>query len=316
LALWPPPGELVTAGNSKESVRLMSQWRVADLLGFSGELRSARGRLIAGDHEISLAELSCVLVGNKTSLGPGVIPLVARYNVALVTCDWRGVPLAATTGWSTNSRVGARHQAQASLSAPRRKNAWMRIVKAKIRGQAANLEDSDAVTSRRLRELASATRSGDPDNHEAQAARMYWSKLFDDREFSRAPGTSSGTNILLDYGYGILRGQVIRATIAAGLIGALGIYHSNRSNAFALADDLIEPFRPAVDHIVRSLDPDAWLSDPGVKATLVNVLSLPLNPDAQSIRSEITNLAQRFGQYVEGETETLAAAPWTVTERG
>lgn len=294
----------------------MSQWRVADLLSYSGELKTARGRLIAGDHEVSLAELSCVLIGHKTSLAPGVIPLIARYNVSLVTCDWRGVPLAATVGWSTNSRVGARHQAQAGLSAPRRKNAWMRIVKAKIRGQAANLEAKDATNARRLRELASATRSGDPDNHEAQAARMYWSRLFDDREFSRAPGASSGTNILLDYGYGVLRGQVIRSIIAAGLIGALGVHHSNRSNAFALADDLIEPFRPAVDHTVRSLDSDAWLSDPGVKARLVEVLALPLNPDAQTVRTEITNLAQRFGQYVEGEIESLTVTPWAATESG
>lgn len=294
----------------------MSQWRVADLIEYSGELKAARGRLLAGDHELPLAELSCVLVGHQASIGAGVMHHVAKHNVTLLTCDWRGVPLAASTGWSDNSRIGARHQAQSSMSVPRRKNAWMRLVKAKIRGQASNLDSKNIVISRRLRDLALSTRSGDPDNKEAQAARMYWTRMFDVPGFTRAPGSADGANSLLDYGYGILRGQVVRAIVGAGLICALGIHHSNRSNAFALADDLIEPFRPAVDWTVRHLPEDAWLSDPGVKASIVGVLGAPLNSGSQTVQTEISKLAQHLGQYVEGEIETLPVSPWDVAANG
>ncbi|MFA7266766.1 MAG: type II CRISPR-associated endonuclease Cas1 [Candidatus Nanopelagicales bacterium] len=294
----------------------MSQWRVADLIEYTGELKSARGRLLAGENEIPLEELSCVLIGHKASIGAGVMHHVAKHNVTLITCDWRGVPLAACTGWSENSRVGARHQAQSNLTAPRRKNAWMRVVKAKIRGQASNLDNKNPVVARRLRELALSTRSGDPENKEAQAARMYWTRMFDHPGFTRAPSGSDGANVLLNYGYGILRGQVVRAIIGAGLISALGIHHSNRSNAFALADDLIEPFRPSVDWVVRQLPEDAWLTDPGVKASIVGVLEHPLNSGSQSIQTEITRLAQHFGQYVEGEIETLPVSPWDIAANG
>ena len=288
----------------------MNQWRVVDLVEYRGLITTRRGCLVVDEVDIPLAEVSCVLLGKDTTWSASVMNVAARSNVALMSCDWRGIPVAASLGWSNNSRVGARHQAQASLTEPRRKNAWMRIVQAKIMGQASNLEDKDAFTAQKLRGLAHRVRSGDQQNYEAQAARMYWGKMFDGSEFTRAPGGGVGANVLLDYGYGVLRGQVIKGVLAAGLIPALGLHHKNRANAYALADDLIEPFRPAVDWVVRQLEPDAWLSDPGVKSSIVALLQLRLGPDGRSVQSETSHLAQLVAQYFEGDTKWLAVPSW------
>lgn len=128
--------------------------------------------------------------------------------------------------------------------------------------------------------MASEVRSGDPDNREAQAARVYWSAwLFQSPEaastdgFQRDPD-GPGINGLLNYGYAIIRAALARAIVAAGLHPALGLHHSNRSNAFCLADDLIEPLRPLVDSVVRELafSGHQELTQP-VKAELLDLLT-------------------------------------------
>lgn len=288
----------------------MSKWRVVDLIDFGGALKDGRGRLVADGQELELADVAVVLIGPRVSVTAGVLGLVAKYDACLVTCDWRGRPLSATTGLSHNSRVAARHRAQAALSKPRRKNAWMHLVAAKVAGQGSNLELRHPSTAERLRALSRRVRSGDPDNVEAQAARTYWSRMFDGGEFTRIPGGIDNTNSLLNYGYAILRASVIRAIVAAGLIPALGLHHSNRANAFVLADDLIEPFRPAVDWATRRLPPDSWLIDPDVKRALVDVLTCQMAPDAQSVQAEIDHLAQRLARYAEGEEQTLIVPRW------
>lgn len=288
----------------------MSQWRVVDLLAFEGTLEARRGRLVINDQDVPLAETSCILIGNHVQLDSSVLNMAAKYDVVLASCDWRGVPIATSIGSAGNTRIGARHQAQAALSAPRRKNAWMQIVKAKIKGQAENLKLVDEAASDAVASLANRVRSGDPSNIEAQAAKAYWRILFSDPQFIRSPGSGTGRNSLLDYGYGVLRAQVIKAVLTAGLIGALGIHHKNRSNAYAIADDLIEPFRPVVDWTVVQMPDDAELSDSGYKHQLVDVLGLSFEGDGGTVNTKITELAQNFGQYVEGDIEKLSVPSW------
>lgn len=288
----------------------MTSWRVADLLEYSGDVRSSRGRLMAGEQEIVLAETAAILFGTNVTISTGAIALAAKFSTCLVVCDWRGRPLAVSSGFSANSRVAARHRSQAELSLPRRKNAWMRIVRAKISGQASNLALRNSHVSSKLSHLERDVRSGDPQNLEAQAARMYWSRMFDTPGFSRVPGGSDGANSLLDYGYAVVRALVIRSIVASGLIPALGIWHSNRANAFVLADDLLEPFRPAVDHVVRRLPGDAWLSDPGIKKEIVSVLRHVMAPGADTVQTEVARLAQQLGRYAEGQVEVLNVPRW------
>jgi len=187
------------------------------------------------------------------------------------------------------------------------KSAWQRVVQAKIGGQAANLPPGKQRDS--LNEIARTVRSGDPLNFEARAARMYWSRLFPGESFSR-DAKGEGRNLLLNYGYGVLRGMTIRAVCIAGLAPALGIFHRNRSNTFALADDLIEPFRPAIDFTVGTLPVMASPSDPDVKRVLVSTLALPMRRVGVSVGTAINDLAQQYAWYVEGEHDKFVVPSW------
>lgn len=145
-----------------------------------------------------------------------------------------------------------RFHAQLSTSIPLKKQLWKTIVKAKISSQAQllfQLYENDYG----LIKLKDAVRSGDPDNVEAQAARIYWNKLFG-QPFKR-DRDANDANLMLNYGYSILRAMVARSCCAAGLHPTLGIGHHNRYDAFCLADDLMEPFRAIIDQAVQKDNP-------------------------------------------------------------
>ena len=288
----------------------MAHWRVVDLLNHSGEVESKRGRLIVSGVDVPLEDVTAIIIGAGTHLSGSVNLLASQFGVPILTCDWRGMPLACTFPWSENTRVGARHRAQMNLSIPRQKNAWMRIVKAKIRGQRNNLS---LLTSRSLTGFdiyIANVRSGDPDNIEARAARSYWPILNQGEAFSRDPGAGFGLNSLLDYGYAILRSTTVRYICEAGLSPAFGIWHRNRSNPFGLADDLIEPFRPAIDFMAITAGANATLEQREVKYHLVSVLTQPMAAEGETVATSIRNLARDYAIYAEGDSRTLEVPVW------
>lgn len=150
-----------------------------------------------------------------------------------------------------NSLQAQRAAAQAVAPVPLKKRLWKQIVQAKVRLQARVL-DTDHPARKRLLNLVSQVRSGDPTNIEAQAARAYWQAMLG-KTFRRNPDAGDGTNALLNYGYAVLRAAVARAVCGAGLHPSLGLHHHNRSNTFCLADDLLEPLRPMVDRKAKAL---------------------------------------------------------------
>jgi CRISP-associated protein Cas1 len=285
-------------------------YRVVDLLNFQGQIHTARGRLVIDSKEIPLEETAALLIGSGAQLSGGVIQLCARFEVPILTCDWRGLPVACTYPWSENSKVARRFRAQIECTVPKQKNAWMQIISAKIEGQARNLEQVSASNYETLMELSKQVRSGDPENLEARAARTYWSSLFEKGSFSRSPGSGIGMNPYLDYGYAILRSVVIRAICEAGLNPTIGIFHRNRSNPFCLADDLIEPFRPVIDFIVLNELAEVAELDKESKAKLVASLSMPLQGTGETVQTAIENLASRFAAYCEGDTTKLEVSSW------
>lgn len=148
-----------------------------------------------------------------------------------------------------------------------------------------------------LRALAAATLSGDSDNREGVAAKKYWSQLFKGSRFKRDFDGGDPTNAALNYGYGVLRAIVARAVVASGLCPAFGIFHRNKYDAFALADDLIEPFRPVVDLCVARLRDEKRLGD------------------ALSTEVKSALIRQLTGRYrVEGFQETVFEAASKATE--
>ena len=294
---------------------MSSQWRVLDFTSFEGKIHSDDGAIIVVNSDgvsqrVPVADVAVVLIGMKVSFSAAVIHRLTDKDIAVLFCDWRGVPESGAFSWSKHTRVGARHKAQLELSVPRRKNAWGRIVRSKIQGQAAVLRNLDKPGARELERIAGQVRSGDPSNLEGQAARIYWSK-FSDTLGKRTPGIGAlfGPNSCLDYGYAILRGHGIRAVLAAGLGPANGVFHRGRSNMFNLVDDLIEPFRPCSDEIAMFLPTDATPSDRSVKKRLVAAAMQTFNDDG-SVPRVLLDLAQQYGRYVEGDIEKLLVPSW------
>jgi len=179
------------------------------------------------------------------------LSLLADCGAAVVLCGSDHLPNAMILPMADHGQVVWRIGVQLAAKRPLRKQLWRQLVRAKIRAQAANLSPEESPRAKLLA-LAVAVRSGDPANVEAQAARIYWQHWMAEEEFRRNPDLP-GTNAFLNYGYAVLRAAVARAIVAAGLLPALGLHHRNRSNAFCLADDLVEPLRPLVDDRVREL---------------------------------------------------------------
>ena len=148
-----------------------------------------------------------------------------------------------------------RHRAQVEATEPTKKRVWQALIRAKIAQQGTVLTYFTGKNGG-LAPMARRVRSGDPDNLEAQAAQRYWPRLFGGA--FRRDRHADGVNALLNYGYAVVRAAAARAVVASGLIPSLGVFHSNRSNPFCLADDLFEPFRPYVDWRVKLMvgEPD------------------------------------------------------------
>lgn len=165
-------------------------------------------------------------------------------NVAVLICDDRRMPVALMTpleGHTLHARI---LRSQTALGEPAKKRLWQAIVKAKIKAQARAL-DLIGEEDKALRSMADQVKSGDPSNVEARAARLYWRLLFD-KNFRRGRD-EDGPNLLLNYGYAVLRAATARAVVGAGLHPAIGLHHRNQYNPYCLADDLMEPLRPLAD---------------------------------------------------------------------
>ncbi|MCC6729474.1 MAG: type II CRISPR-associated endonuclease Cas1 [Chthonomonadales bacterium] len=175
------------------------------------------------------------------------VPLLAACaagNVAVVVCDGRHMPAGLLAPFAANTLHARTLREQIAVGEPRRKRLWQAVVVAKIGEQSRLLRDLLGDDGR-VGGLAPFVRSGDPDNVEARAARIYFERLFG--EMFVRDRAAAGLNAMLNYGYAVVRAAVARAVVGAGLHPALGIHHHNQYDAFSLADDLMEPLRPLVD---------------------------------------------------------------------
>jgi len=171
-----------------------------------------------------------------------------KKNVVVIFCDEKHIPLSITQPVSGAHSLHTKTlQQQFKASTATKKRLWQLIVIQKIKSQAKTL-DLCGIESVVLSSLSKQVKSGDTQNHEAQASRIYWPTLFG-KNFKRNPD-SDGINTLLNYGYAVVRASVARAISGTGLHPALGVFHCNQYNNFCLADDLMEPFRPWVDRII------------------------------------------------------------------
>lgn len=221
---------------------------------------------------IPCEDIGILLVDHPgTTYTHAALARLAAADAAVVVCGRDHLPVAILLPLADHSQVVWRVRDQVAVSKPLCKQLWKQIVQAKIHAQACNLPKGPART--KLLVLARGVRSGDPQNAEAQASRVYWSAFFEGIVFRR-DRDGGGPNPLLNYGYAVLRAAIARAIVAAGLLPSLGLHHSNRSNAFCLADDLIEPLRPMVDHAVKGLlDAGRTELDQSTKGKLLEILT-------------------------------------------
>ncbi len=193
-----------------------------------------------------------ILDHQQITIGHALLSKLLENNVALISCNSIHLPTGLMLNLDGNTLQSYKFRAQFNASLPLKKQLWQQTVTAKITNQMAVLERLGRPTSY-LKNLSGAVKSGDPDNQEAKAASFYWKQLFGtDAGFVR-DRFGSPPNNLLNYGYAILRAIVARALVASGLLPTLGIFHRNQYNAYCLADDIMEPYRPWVDMLVFQL---------------------------------------------------------------
>lgn len=241
-------------------------------------------QLLIQRHGETIAQTPCedigvVVVDNaQTTYTHSALDQLAKSEAVLVICGHDHLPSAILLPMSSHSQVVWRVQDQIAVPKPTQKQIWKQIVIAKIRSQAFNLPH-EYPAHRKLLSMAKLVRSGDPQNLEAQAAKIYWQNWLWHDEFRRDKN-GRGLNGFLNYGYAVLRAAIARSIVAAGLLPCLGIHHCNRSNMFCLADDLIEPLRAIVDDRVRELYRQGYDElNQHAKAALLEVLALSVRTE-------------------------------------
>jgi len=199
------------------------------------------------DVRIPLEDLAWIVLDTpQSTLTGSLISACMTAGIALIATDETHTPSGVLLPFHRHFRQGEIAHRQAAMGAPLKKRLWQKIVRAKIENQAQALLAVDRCGAKTLREMARLVGSGDPDNIEARAARYYWTQLWP--EFRREDGGDK-RNKLLNYGYAVVRSGVARSLVAAGLLPAFGLNHASVTNAFNLADDIVEPFRPFVDSL-------------------------------------------------------------------
>lgn len=220
---------------------------------------------------IPIEDVGVVVIENqRVSITIPLLNALTDDNVQVVFCNDHGMPNSMLLNLDSNITQGEVLRSQLGVGEVLKKQLWKQIVESKIRNQA-RLLDKVGCDCTKLRPLYSNVKSGDVDNREGIAARLYFQELFGG-SFVR-DRNAPGVNALLNYGYTVLRAAVARALVSSGLFPAIGIFHHNRSNAFPLADDIMEPFRPYVDEIVYDLTMQGKTElTKDVKANLISVL--------------------------------------------
>ncbi len=195
-----------------------------------------------------------VLDNRQITITQGLIAALLENNCAIITCDSNSLPVGLMLPLAGNTTQSERFRDQIYASLPLKKQLWQQTMQYKIWNQAAVLEKCSGDTHRCMQVWANSVRSGDADNLEGRAAVYYWKNLFgcDIPNFTRGREGEPPNN-LLNYGYAILRAVVARALVTSGMLPTLGIHHHNRYNAYCLADDIMEPYRPYIDEMVFDL---------------------------------------------------------------
>ncbi len=194
-----------------------------------------------------------VLEDRQITITNGAMDALLENNCAVVTCDEKHMPAGLLLPLEGHTVQSERFRQQIEATLPLKKQLWQQTVAAKIHNQAALLRKLYGTEVRNMVAWSNSVKSGDSENLEGRAAAYYWRNMFVDAEVFKRDREGDAPNNLLNYGYAILRAVVARALVASGMLPTFGIHHHNRYNAFCLADDIMEPYRPYVDELVAGI---------------------------------------------------------------
>jgi len=259
---------------------------------------------------IPIEDIGVIILDNKQiTLTHGLIETLLENSCALITCGNNRMPVGLLLPLEGNSVQNERFTAQIEASLPLKKQLWQQTVQAKIENQAHVLKECRGAEVRNMLKWVDEVRSGDADNMEARAAVYYWSNLF--KKFKR-DREGEPPNNLLNYGYAILRAVVARALVASGLLPTLGIHHHNRYNAYCLADDIMEPYRPFVDKLVveiveaENFPPDELTKEVKTKLLQVPVLDVIINGQRSPLMIAVGQTTASLAKCFLGESRKIA----------
>lgn len=260
---------------------------------------------------IPIEDIGIVILDNKQiTITQGLMEELLENNCAIVTCDSKRMPVGLMLPLAGNTIQTERFRMQIDASLPLKKQMWQQTIEAKISNQAAVLEFVTGMTHKNMLKWAGSVKSGDSENMEARAAVYYWKTLFEDDPYFTRDNECDSRNALLNYGYAILRAVVARALVGGGLIPTLGIHHHNRYNAYCLADDIMEPYRPYIDKLVIEIlaeEPCASITT-RIKSRLLNipVIEVCINGKRSPLMLAVSQTVSSLVKCYKGECRKVA----------
>ncbi len=263
------------------------------------------------DVSIPIEDMGLLVLDNQQiTVTQGLMAQLLANNCAVVTCDNKCMPVGLLLPLDGHTLQSERFRAQIDSSKPLRKQLWQQTVQAKIANQATILHQLTGAEVGNMRAWVNAVRSGDADNLEARAAAYYWRNFFPDNQDFTRDRDGWPPNNLLNYGYAILRAIIARSLVGSGLLPTLGIHHHNKYNAYCLADDIMEPYRPFVDKLVKQMMgkyDDIWQLNTDMKRDLLAIptLDVKINGRRSPLLVAATITTSSLAKCFAGETKTI-----------
>ncbi len=267
-----------------------------------------------GTKTIPIEDVGVVVLDNRQiTITHALIDALLENNCAIITCNEKHLPVGLMLPLDGHNLQSERFREQIEASGPLKKQLWQQTVVAKILGQA-HVLGTQHIEHNNMLKWAKDVRSGDTDNMEARAAAYYWRNVFGDQDFIRAQEGLPPNN-LLNYGYSIVRAMMARALVAAGLLPTLGIHHHNRYNAYCLADDIMEPYRPFVDEMVLTMIKQGMVGEDITTAQKIQLLGLctadvHIEGHRRPMMLAIQTTAQSVQKCYSGEARKIIYPDW------
>ena len=263
---------------------------------------------------LPIEDIGVVILDHKQiTITHALIDALLANNVAIVTSNDKHLPVGLMLPLDGNTLQSERFRAQIDASEPLKKQMWQQTIVAKILGQA-HVLGSQLIKHNNMLKWAKDVRSGDTENMEARAAAFYWRNMFEKDAFIRDPQGLPPNN-LLNYGYSIVRAMMARALVGAGLLPTLGIHHHSRYDAYCLADDIMEPYRPFVDMKVLEMWKNGGITSDissDQKRELLGITTMDVNISGHRspMMLAIQTTAQSVQKCYSGEARKIIYPDW------